>query len=291
MRGWCSPILALIALISLSGCMLRSRPVPLRMNTAPLLAATCSDLIERVNAEAAKIQTLKATVEITASVGGSKRGKITEYQEIRGHILARKPSLLRMIGLFPVLQSRVFDMVSDGDLFKLWLPPKNQFIVGSNHVIKPSISPLANVRPQVIFDAMLLQAVDPQDGAAVLEQGTQSILDPVTRKPVLQADYTLDIIKQNSHGWYLSRRISFGRQNLQPYHQAIYDESGSVATDAFYDDYADFNDCVFPTKIQIWRPQEEYSIKLKIVKLSLNGPLSDDQFVLEPPPGASLAFR
>jgi hypothetical protein len=261
------------------------------MSTAPLLTATRSDLIERVNADSAKIQTLKATVGITASVGGNRRGKITEYQEIRGYILARKPSLLRMIGLFPVLQSRVFDMASNGDLFELWIPPKNQFIVGNNHVTKPSTSPLANVRPQVIFEALLLQAVDPQDGAAVLEQGNQTVLDPATRKPVLQADYTLDIIKQNSHGWYLSRKISFDRKDLRPYHQVIYDESGSVATDALYDDYADFNGYAFPTKIQIWRPQEEYSIKLKVVKLSLNGPVSDDQFVLEPPPGVRPVLR
>lgn len=291
MRGWYySRLVVLGMLLPLCGCM-RSHPVPLRMSTAPLLTASRSDLIERVNDQAAKIQTLKATVGITASVGGSKRGKITEYKEIRGYILARKPSSLRMIGLFPILQSRVFDMVSDGNLFKLWMPPKNQFIVGDNHVTKPSTSPLANVRPQVILDALLLQAVDPHDEAAVLEQGDQAVFDPLTRKPVLQADYTLDIIKQNLHGWHLSRKISFDRKHLQPYHQLIYDESGSVATDALYDDYANFNGCAFPTKIQIWRPQEEYSIKLKILKLSLNGPVSDDQFVLEPPPGARLGLR
>jgi hypothetical protein len=147
------------------------------------------------------------------------------------------------------------------------------------------------MRPQVVFDALLLPVLDEQDGIAVLELGNQTVLDPVTQKPAQQADYTLDFLKQNSHGWYLARKISFDRQDLRPYRQIIYDELGSVTTDVLYDEYADFNGCAFPTKIQIWRPQEEYSIKLSVVKLSINGPVPEDQFVLEPPPGARLALR
>jgi outer membrane lipoprotein-sorting protein len=261
------------------------------MGNAPLLSATRDDLIRRINSEAESIQTLKGTVGITASVGGSKRGKVTDYQEIRGYILLRKPSLLRMMGFFPIVQSRVFDMVSNGDLFKLWVPLRNQFIVGNNHEVKPASSPLANMRPQVVLDALLLPVFDEKSGLAVLELGNETVVDPVTRQRSLQADYTLDFLQQNSHGWYLARKISFDRQNLQPYRQIIYDETGSVATDVLYDEYAGFNGSVFPTKIQIWRPQEEYSIKFSIVKLSINGPVSDDQFVLEPPPGARLAMR
>jgi hypothetical protein len=103
----------------------RSRPVAVDTSLAQLQTATCNDLIERLNAEATEIQTLKATVVITATVGGSKLGKITEYQEIRGYILARKPSSLRMIGLLPILQNHLFDMVSNGQEFKLWIPAKN----------------------------------------------------------------------------------------------------------------------------------------------------------------------
>src|ERR1019366_2444209 len=218
MRGFrCLRILVLIAVVPLGGCLFRSRPVALRTRTAPLQTATRDELTERINAEATKIQTLKATVGITASVGGSKRGKITEYQEIRGYILARKPSSLRMIGLFPILQNHVFDMVSNGQEFKLWIPPKNQFIVGNNDVARPSAQPLANLRPQVIYDALLLQAVDLQNELAVLEEGEHKVIDPGTQKLVLQPDYTLDIIKQNGHGWYLSRNYRGGADERTQY--------------------------------------------------------------------------
>src|ERR1700733_11611882 len=283
--------LLLIAVVPLGGCLSRSRPVALRTSTAPLQTATSQDLIERINAAATEIQTLKATVGITASVGGSKLGKITEYQEIRGYILARKPSSLRMIGLFPILQTHVFDMVSSGQEFKLWIPPKNQFIAGNNDLARPSAEPLENLRPQIICDALLLEAVDLQNELAVLEAGEHDAIDPATRKMALRPDYTLNIIKQSGREWDLSRKVVFDRTDLRPHQQLFYDEHGSIVTDVHYDEYREFNGIFFPTNIQIWRPQEEYSIKLVVMKLTINGPIMDDQFVLELPSGAGLASR
>jgi outer membrane lipoprotein-sorting protein len=260
------------------------------MSTAAVQTATSNDLIERITAEATEIQTLKATVGITVSVGGSKLGKITEYQEIRGCILARKPSSLR-IGLFPILQSHVFDMVSSGQEFKLWIPSKNQFVVGGNEEASPSTESPGNLRPQVIYDALLLQAVDLQNELAVLEASEHEVIDHGTQKAMLQPDYLLSIIKRNDREWYLSRKVAFDRTDLRPHQQLLYDEHGSIVTDVHYDEYREFNGVLFPTNIQIWRPQEEYSIKLRVTKLTINGSILDDQFVLELPSGAGLASR
>jgi hypothetical protein len=83
----------------------------------------------------------------------------------------------------------------------------------------------------------------------------------------------------------------FDRTDLQLHQQHLYDEHGSVVTDVLYDEYREFNGVLFPTRIEIWRPREEYSIKLKVTKLTINGPIMDDQFVLEPPSGAALESR
>ena len=284
-------LLLLIAVVPLGGCLSRSRPLAIHPSTAPLQTATANDLIERINAEAAEIQTLKATVGITASVGGSKLGKITEFQEIRGYILARKPSSLRMTGLFPILQNHVFDMVSSGQEFKLWIPPRNKFIVGDNEEARPCAEPLGNLRPQVIYSALLLQAVDPQNELTVLEASDGELIDQRTQKETLRPDYSLNIIKQSGQQWYLSRKIVFDRTDLRPDQQLLYDEHGSIVTDVHYDDYREFNGVFFPTSILIWRPREEYSIRLQVTKLTINGPIMDDQFVLQLPAGAGLASR
>jgi hypothetical protein len=283
--------LLLLAVLPLGACLSRSRPVALHTITPQLQTTTIHDLIERFNAEATEIQTLKATVGITASVGGGKLGKITEYQEIRGYILARKPSSLRMIGVLPILQNHVFDMVSSGEEYKLWIPPKNKFIVGDDEEARPSTEPLGNLRPQVIYNALLLQAVDPQNEVTVLEAGESEVIDERTQKEILRPDYSLDIIRQNGHEWYLARKVVFDRTDLRPHQQLLYDDEGSIVTDVHYDEYREFNGVFFPTSILIWRPREEYSIKLQVTKLIINGPIMDDQFVLELPSGAGVASR
>jgi hypothetical protein len=196
-----------------------------------------------------------------------------------------------MIGLFPILGTHVFDMVSSGQEFKLWIPPKNQFIAGNNDLARPSAEPLENLRPQIICDALLLQAVDVRNELAVLEEGEHNAIDPGTRKMALRHDYTLNIIKQNGREWYLSRKVVFDRTDLRPHQQLLYDEHGSIVTNLHYDEYKEFDGVSFPTKIEIWRPEEEYSIKLEVTKLAINEPIRDDQFVLDVPSGAGLASR
>ena len=96
-------------------------------SNAPLKTATQKDLIDYVNRQAAKIQSFQATVDIDASAADPKNGRVTDYKEIRGYILARKPDMLRMKGLMPVVRNTAFDMVSDGKQFKLWVRRKISF--------------------------------------------------------------------------------------------------------------------------------------------------------------------
>jgi hypothetical protein len=168
---------------------------------------------------------------------------------------------------------------------------KNQFITGNNDVARPSAEPLENLRPQLIYDGLLLQAVDLQNELAILEEGGHNTIDPGTRKMALRADYILNIIKQNGREWYLSRKVVFDRTDLWPHQQLFYDKHGSIVTDVHYDEYREFSGASFPTRIQIWRPDEEYSIKVEVTKLVIDEPITDDQFVLDVPSGAAVASR
>src|SRR5690242_1237704 len=115
-------LLAAVVLLPLSGCFFRSHRVQPRLGSASLKEATKEQLISVINTEAAKIQTLNATVDISAEVGGANKGKVTDYQDIRGYLLVREPEMLRLIGLLPVVRNTAFDMVSDGTEFKLSIP-------------------------------------------------------------------------------------------------------------------------------------------------------------------------
>jgi outer membrane lipoprotein-sorting protein len=280
-------LMALLAL-SLTGCLFRTHKVEQRVTTAALNEATKEELVARINTEAQKVKTLNATVDVGASTGGSKKGKVTEFQEFRGYILVRKPDTLRMIGLFPIVRNRMFDMVSDGENFKFSIPAKGQFIVGRNDVVNPSAKPIENLRPQHIFDALLLHEIEPENEIAVLEGGTETVVDPKSKKQVEQPTYVITVVRKEDGEWLLSRRIVFSRIDLLPHRQIVYDKLGNVATDARYEKFADYGGVQFPASIQITRPQEEYDILLNIVKMRLNEPLKDEQFALQQPAGSQL---
>jgi hypothetical protein len=104
-----------------------------------------------------------------------------------------------------------------------------------------------------------------------------------------QPDYEIDVIRKDPRdGYFLSRKIIFSRTDLLPHRQLVYDEHHNLVTDSRYEGYKDYGGVNFPSQIEIRRPQEEYDIVLHIVKLELNGTLTDDQFELEQPPGAQV---
>ncbi len=279
---------ALILCSSLTGCLFRTRQAE---HTVPknvsLQKATLDLLVQQINASAAKIKTLNATVDIATSLGGPKKGKVTDLTEIRGYILMRSPDMLRMYGIFPVVRNRAFDMASDGKGFRLWLPTKNKFVTGSNDVVTPSANTLENLRPHVFFDSLLLHEIHP-DEIPVLEQNVESVRNAKTRKIEDFPDYVVDVIKKDNDHWILSRKIIFSRVDLKPHRQLIYDKSGQLATEAIYQNFTDYDGISFPSQVTINRPQEEYSIQLFIVKLRLNEPLTNEQFELKQPEGSQL---
>ena len=270
-----------------SGCLFRTRKLERQFSNAPLKTATQEQLIDYVNSQAAKTQSLQATVDIDASSGDPRSGQITDYKEIRGYVLARKPAMLRMKGLLPLVRNTAFDMVSNGRDFKLWIPPKNKFVVGTNSLenYQPE-KRLENLRPQHIYDALLLHEIG-NDEIAVLENGYETVLDAKKHR-VEQPDYQLAVIGKGSNGWYLSRKIEFSRSDLMPHRQQIYDQQGNVVTDARYLDYKNYSGVEFPRTIEIERPREGYDITLSILKLEMNRALTDEQFALEQPPGAEV---
>ena len=280
-------LLLTAATFPLSGCLFRTRTLDRQLSNRPLKTATQQELIECVNTQAAKIQSMQATVDIDASAGDLKNGRITDYKEIRGYVLARKPAMLRMKGLLPLVRNTAFDMVSDGQEFKLWIPPRNKFVVGLNNAdnYRPD-KRLENMRPQYIYDALLIPEVD-RDEIAVLENGYETVLDSKKHR-VEQPDYQLAVIRKGPQGWYLSRTIEFSRSDLLPHRQRIYDQQGNVATDAHYQNYKDYAGTTFPGTIEIERPRENYDITLSMVKLEINRALTDEQFALEQPPGADV---
>jgi len=170
----------------------------------------------------------------------------------------------------------------------LWIPPRNRFVIGNNSVETHNTDqPMENLRPKDIYDALLIRHIDTENEIAVLENGYEILHDSKGHR-VLQDDYELVVIRKGDQGWKLARKIVFSRTDLQPHRQYIYDNKGNLATDARYANYKDYDGVSFPSRLEIFRPQEEYDITLNMLKLEINKALRDDQFALEQPPGAEV---
>ena len=133
-----------------AACSVRGR-WRIQYSKAPLNESSQAGLIDGINQQAAKIQSLKATVDIDTLSGRVKKGHVTDYKEIRGYVLARKPAMLHMIGLMPIVRTTAFDMVSNGQDFKLWIPPKNRFVIGRNDVQTHNAGPADGKHPSAEY--------------------------------------------------------------------------------------------------------------------------------------------
>jgi outer membrane lipoprotein-sorting protein len=278
-------VAALVAFVCsvlvLTSCLARRRVIT-RNKAAPNQSLKTSDqatLLGLIRTEYESIQELTATVDMVPAVGSVNKGKITEYKDFLAHILFKKPAEIRMVGLYPVVRNKAFDMVSNGTDFRLFVPSKNQFIVGRNEpAVAPSPNKLENLRPSVFLDALLIKPPDPKESA---------VLTNITDED--DAVYILHVLDNGLNGQlHLARQIWFSRLTLHIIRQIIFDAKGNILTDARYSDWKTYDGFLFPRVIDINRPQDEYGVVITLVKADINKPISDSKFELEQPEGTVL---
>src|SRR5436305_13643474 len=164
-------LLLCLVLLGLSSCLSRNRLIA-RIGGKPtqtLLLADRATLVDIISRQYQAIDNFNAEVDMVPALGSAEKSKITEYKDVRAYILFRKPASIRIIGLYPIVRNKAFDMVSTGSDFKLYIPAQNRFLVGRNELESPSPNKLLNLRPQHFLDALMVQPVDPQNDKLMME--------------------------------------------------------------------------------------------------------------------------
>jgi outer membrane lipoprotein-sorting protein len=264
-----------------SSCLARRRVITRAGGTAKqtLQIADKDSLIALVERQFAAVRDFNATVDMVPALGSTEKSRITEYKDVRAYVLFRKPSDIRIIGLVPVVRNKAFDMVSNGENFKLYIPSRSRFLVGKNELTEPSPNKLENLRPQHFQEALLVRPVDTQVEKAMLENFTDEE----------NAAYILHLIRQTDNGdLRLSRTIWFSRVNLRIARQIIYDPAGNILTDARYAEWQLYDNIPFPKHVEINRPRDEYAVVMNVVKMDINKGMADDKFALEQPEGSTV---
>jgi len=271
---------------ALTGCFSHTRIVP-KTRVADVIISTSLDAMARqLAARYEAMQSFNAGVEISATTGGGLQGKETQYTSFAGYILMRKPELLRVLLLVPVVRTQALDMVSDGTNFKLLIPPRRRAIVGTNTVTTQSKNGLENLRPDVFFDTMFIQGPE-KDQIISMTTDIRVIESGKKKKDLIEEPaYALQILaKPEGQTVRTLRVVHINSTDLLPYQQDIYDVNGQVVTKAYYSNYQYYGNTPYPSNIVIERPRDHYSLTVNITKLTFNSKLDDDQFELKIPEG------
>jgi len=244
-----------------------------------LLESSKSDLIDKFNRQAAAIQSLNATVMMTPTAGSQYSGVIEQYHEVNGFILAARPAMIRVIGQAPVVAKNVFDMVSDGETFRVFIPSKHKFITGPARFEKKAEKPIENLRPQHLVDALFWTEI-PADTPVLFEE---------TEDATGRA-YVLTVLKKadGATNFDIETKIRFERTDLNVSEVENFGAAGKLNSVNRYADWQPAGAAQFPRSITVERPHDDYKLGIQITKLTLNEPIAPERFKLEQPPGSEL---
>jgi len=279
-----------------SGCVTISRRhnVP-KEGIRIQLESSEDQLLASYNNQVRAVQTLQATVDLVPSTGTTYSGVIEEYHDVPGFILAERPATVRVIGQAPVVAKNIFDMVSDGSEFRIYIPSKNTFLVGPTSLARTSSKPLENLRPQHIVEALFWPELPPS--ANVLFEQFDYGADRF---------YILTLLRQTDSGKFeIARKIWYSRVDLHVSRVQLFGAGGRLDSDIEYSDWQPAAapslaaagtsaassagpQTLFARDIRIWRPQDDYKLQIQIQKLTLNDLISGDRFVLAQPTGTDL---
>ena len=287
---------ALLAPPLLTGCAASHTRAVTPQEIRRTLDATAPDLEASYNAQAQAVRSVNATVRINTVAGSAYSGVIREYHDVGGFLVMAKPSLIRIIGQAPVVATNIFDMVSDGRIFHIFIPSKNQFLVGSTTLDRASKNPIENLRPQHVIDAFFWPELP--SGSPVLFEQFDALPDHY---------YVLTVLRNAPAGnLEIDRKVWFDRRNLRVSRLQIYGPAGRLDSDIAYDNWqppdsaptpaspaattqgAAVDPVVFPRQISIRRPQQDYQLTISIQKLTLNADTPPERFQLNQPPGSQL---
>ena len=278
-----------LCILPLSGCLFTRRNLPVPKEPSMLQTVSADDLVRTINQRVEALQTLYATVDIRASTLKPNEGVEKDYTAFPGIIMMRKPKMLRVYGRVPVIGTRMFDMVSDGTNFTLFIPSRNLAYKGPNELRKRSANQIENMRPGFFLDAIVLRGLDPEDYYSVTAD-TETVEDTAKKHLYSVPEYVLSITRRNpgSRNDTPVRVVTIHREDLLPYQQDLYDANGNLETQVFYANYADFGNSKYPSLVTIKRPLEGVQIVLRVQKVVENMPLTDDQFQIKLPEGTKI---
>ena len=207
-------------------------------------------------------------------------------------LVMKRPEKIRLIIQVPVTKTKLAEMVSDEQHFKVavYYDKYKRFLLGTNKADytawrtqlegnkEAQQSAFINARPFHFSDALLVQPLQLGKEGFVLSVQEELVEEADTRPNakksarVLRSFYVvaeMEITDKARNIAVLKRRFWFDRnENLQLRRQQVFDNSGKIVTDVRYTNYLklDSNSPILrPSVVEVRRPYDKYSAELNFL--------------------------
>ena len=267
----------LVHLCTAVGCGVLAVTTELAPPPTVLRTASRLELIETVQ-RIAMVESMRASVDITLTVRSADLTKEERFREVRGALLTRRPGWIRTNAEAPGGIAMVYDMVSDGEQFRVFIPPRNRVYEGRNELTEISEERVENLRPQHILDAILIDPIENPD-EVILDR---EMYGSAGYQILIQTEPGADGIRR------ITRKYWFSRADLKLARLIIFDDRTEVVTDAWYRDWGEDKGLPYPKFIEIERPLDGYILEFAILKPGLDEDIPDASFELALPSGVEV---
>ena len=286
-------LLAAFAVFS-SACVIKNKKT-----TATLLRTEDTD-IAHLKSEVdryARVGSMRAKMYLRFEDNSfAQFGSKEVYREADGEIVVQRPANIFMKVQVPVIKSDVAQMTSDGEKFRVAILQDGgdgrykKFVMGTNDadyskltknldtngdgtVAVKTVNAFAELRPQHFTDAMLVRPIEDKytyTQSTIFQVEDEKSEDKKSIKSsVTRGYYLLDEYKRADTGELkIMRRFWFDRVGgIRLARQQLFDASGEISSDIVYGAEGDLSNTgeykKLPLEIQVTRPQEKYSMRLR----------------------------
>ncbi len=266
----------------------------------PVVTADFSQLLAQLK-PFTEVQTLRASRIALRFIEPQAE---TRWRDADAIVVLQRPDRIRLVIQIPVTKSRVAEMVSEANHFKVAVyQERPSFILGTNdadyaqwreRLGKDKQSALANARPFHFTDALLMRPLHTgESGYAYsleeqLQEESETKPNQKTVTHVLRSYYVMSELKLAENGQaYTLRRFWFDRtDNLLLKRQQIFDGRGGLVTEVTYSNYqklGEANAATLPRVVLVSRPHDGYGARFSFSpeNFELNPELPQTAFVLE----------
>jgi hypothetical protein len=263
-------------------------------------------LLSQINGQAHE-EAIQARITLDfEDLGNASKGTKRTIPTVNGLLVLKRPKNIRLIVEAPILSLKVADMVSDGTNFKvalLYPTSSKKFLIGTNdhpygRVEEASSSKnadvqragaLANIRPQHLTDAILMQPAEVDSNSLYfIEQSREVEPDPdITHKKgsqIARPYYVVSLLEKDNDGEaHITRRVWFDRSvENAPLTRQQFFEGGEIVTDVTYSDFFESAGHRLAKKIFVNRPLDKYAVTITIKpeSVQVNNEIPPTAFIL-----------